>query len=96
MYISVNGSWSPWLEWSSCSLSCGIGTQQRQRQCDNPQPSYGGMNCSGDEIEAMNCDLKPCAGQITSYLMDTVSEYILETERRLYNWSFRCKNIYEK
>lgn len=45
----VAGGWSAW---SSCSLSCGGGTQTRT--CTNPAPSGGGASCSGDPYQACN------------------------------------------
>ena len=45
----VNGGWS---SWSSCSLSCGGGTQTRT--CTNPAPSGGGAPCSGPSSQSCN------------------------------------------
>ena len=33
---TVDGSWSEWSSWGSCS--CETGTIQRERHCSNPQP----------------------------------------------------------
>ncbi|XP_076623258.1 uncharacterized protein LOC143342858, partial [Colletes latitarsis] len=57
---SINGMWSPWTVWTSCSSSCGIGTQLRNRMCSNPSPSGSGMSCSGSASEVRQCFSKPC------------------------------------
>lgn len=44
----VDGVWS---DWSSCSNTCGSGTQFRL--CNNPPPANGGANCSGASVQ--NC-----------------------------------------
>uniref|UniRef100_A0A5K3F2B7 Hemicentin-1 n=1 Tax=Mesocestoides corti TaxID=53468 RepID=A0A5K3F2B7_MESCO len=46
----INGGWSSWGPWSSCSRTCGAGgTQRRERKCDMPPPSNGGRQCVGPE-----------------------------------------------
>uniref|UniRef100_A0A7M5X7H7 Uncharacterized protein n=1 Tax=Clytia hemisphaerica TaxID=252671 RepID=A0A7M5X7H7_9CNID len=62
----VNGSWSEWEAWSSCSVTCGEGSQTRQRVCDNPTPAHGGNNCKGDNEEIQICNENPCQGTITT------------------------------
>ncbi|KZC04852.1 Hemicentin-1 [Dufourea novaeangliae] len=57
---SVNGLWSSWTLWTSCSSNCGIGTQLRNRMCNNPSPSGGGVPCSGSASEVRQCFSKPC------------------------------------
>jgi hypothetical protein len=44
---NVNGNYSDWGEWSSCSVTCGGGTRTRNRTCTNPIPQENGKNCSG-------------------------------------------------
>ena len=65
--INVNGEWGPWVSWSSCSLSCGKGgNQRRQRKCDNPKPRGNGINCVGDSSQSKSCihtDLCPNQGR---------------------------------
>nr|XP_012137919.1 PREDICTED: coadhesin-like isoform X2 [Megachile rotundata] len=56
----INGMWSSWTVWTHCSSSCGIGTQLRNRMCNNPSPSGGGMSCSGSASEVRQCFSKPC------------------------------------
>ncbi|XP_060578403.1 sushi, nidogen and EGF-like domain-containing protein 1 [Ruditapes philippinarum] len=56
----VNGNWSDWTAWSSCSRSCGSGNQTRFRQCDSPSPGPGGRPCEGDEFDGKPCNLSKC------------------------------------
>ncbi|XP_062596351.1 thrombospondin-1-like [Saccostrea cucullata] len=59
-----DGHWGHWLAWSPCSVSCGKGTRQRLRQCNNPPPAYGGSYCSGyvrdNQACSHSCTSKPC------------------------------------
>uniref|UniRef100_A0A7M5U4W9 C-type lectin domain-containing protein n=1 Tax=Clytia hemisphaerica TaxID=252671 RepID=A0A7M5U4W9_9CNID len=58
----VDGGWSSWSGFSSCTLSCGSGAQYRTRACDNPASQYGGKHCEGDEREERACNTNPCPG----------------------------------
>ncbi|XP_019730955.1 hemicentin-1 isoform X2 [Hippocampus comes] len=58
--VQVHGGYSEWAEWSPCSLTCGIGSQKRQRQCNNPLPANGGRHCAGSGTETRSCHGKPC------------------------------------
>uniref|UniRef100_A0A3Q3MZ56 Complement component C8 beta chain n=2 Tax=Mastacembelus armatus TaxID=205130 RepID=A0A3Q3MZ56_9TELE len=49
--IAIDGSWSCWGAWSSCSG----GTMTRSRQCNNPAPSEGGLACRGLQQESNEC-----------------------------------------
>nr|XP_040563549.1 SCO-spondin-like isoform X6 [Lepeophtheirus salmonis] len=57
---TVDGKWSNWLEWSSCTVTCGGGTRQRRRNCDNPAPKFGGQRCLGSEFDTQNCETDSC------------------------------------
>ena len=56
----VNGNWTSWSPWSSCTVSCdgGITTKNRTRtrSCTNPTPESGGQPCSGSSNETESCD----------------------------------------
>ncbi|XP_051929215.1 hemicentin-1 isoform X1 [Hippocampus zosterae] len=58
--VQVHGGYSEWAEWSPCSLTCGISSQKRQRQCNNPLPANGGRHCAGSGTETRSCHGKPC------------------------------------
>ncbi|VDI72859.1 Hypothetical predicted protein [Mytilus galloprovincialis] len=55
----VDGGWSDW-ENSTCSVTCGDGTVNMNRECNNPIPSGGGNNCSGKSINTHSCNLGEC------------------------------------
>ncbi|CAC5389489.1 unnamed protein product [Mytilus coruscus] len=42
--IPVDGGWSHWFN-SSCSVTCGDGVIIKNRTCDSPKPSDGGLDC---------------------------------------------------
>ncbi|XP_045194121.2 A disintegrin and metalloproteinase with thrombospondin motifs 18-like isoform X2 [Mercenaria mercenaria] len=57
----VNGGWSEWEStFSECSRSCGGGVKVKQRFCNNPEPMYGGRQCSGPSSRAEVCNMQEC------------------------------------
>ncbi|XP_060595775.1 uncharacterized protein LOC132749879 [Ruditapes philippinarum] len=51
----VHGHWSTWSDWGSCSTTCGIGMQRRDRTCSNPYPARFGDHCYGDSRDDRLC-----------------------------------------
>ncbi|XP_050501480.1 uncharacterized protein LOC114337317 [Diabrotica virgifera virgifera] len=45
--------WSKWSDWSSCSVSCSAGIQQRTRHCKK-------ISCHGYNVEQRHCNLFGC------------------------------------
>ena len=70
----MNGGWGDWNLFSECSKLCGGGTQLRNRSCDNPRPSHGGADCSGDAEETRACNTEPCPG--ISMLMSKGTQHV--------------------
>merc|ERR1712236_130756 len=58
----VDGGFGQWNHWSSCTKSCGTGSRDRKRKCDNPVPQAGGKPCSGNIKEQEDCNQNPCPG----------------------------------
>ncbi|XP_031561207.1 mucin-like protein, partial [Actinia tenebrosa] len=56
----VDGNFSEWSNWTRCSVSCGNGTQERNRSCSKPTPAYGGNNCTGNHSEIRYCTQPHC------------------------------------
>lgn len=58
----VDGGWSLWGSYTSCSVTCGVGIQKRERTCTEPLPQYGGTDCVGLSSETQNCTESECPG----------------------------------
>ncbi|CAB4065357.1 unnamed protein product [Lepeophtheirus salmonis] len=57
--------WSEWGQWSSCSASCGGGSQLRKRECLSPGGRYGPFlesegPCPGPSEITLFCNLDDC------------------------------------
>ncbi|XP_052263932.1 coadhesin-like isoform X2 [Dreissena polymorpha] len=51
----VDGNWAQWGAWTTCSVTCENGTQSRTRDCTNPSPTNGGLNCTGPSVDSKMC-----------------------------------------
>ncbi|KXJ23691.1 coadhesin [Exaiptasia diaphana] len=56
----VDGGWSKWSDWTSCSKSCGKGQTSRERVCNNPTPKGNGKPCEGASFETVQCHIMEC------------------------------------
>ena len=58
----IDGGWSSWGSWSSCTKSCDSGVQYRTRSCTNPVQQNGGAVCTGGGIIYQDCNKQGCPG----------------------------------
>lgn len=61
--VVVDGQWSAWSPYSSCSSECitkgqsnPVGLMISTRKCDNPAPSHRGKTCDGITRNVKLCD----------------------------------------
>lgn len=71
-FFLVDGGFSAWSEWSTCTQTCGAGQMTRSRNCTEPAPSVpepdtvpddhavGGLECTGDFNQVKTCNSQPC------------------------------------
>ena len=64
-YYTVPCVWLEWSEWSTCSVSCGEGIEERTRGQIPAQ--HGGKSCVGDSVETTPCSNDPCPSEILHY-----------------------------
>ncbi|XP_062511536.1 neurotrypsin-like isoform X2 [Corticium candelabrum] len=60
----INGGWSQWSRWSTCTETCGGGFKSRTRLCNSPIPQNGGARCVGKSEKKKKCGRRPCRQRI--------------------------------
>ena len=60
--FKVDGGWSSWGEWSTCSQTCDDGNHERSRTCTNPERKNGGRDCRGSDTDYRSCNIGACTG----------------------------------
>ena len=61
-YLLVDGGFSEWSSWTTCTKTCDGGIRERTRSCSNPFPENGGSICYGKYIEKEGCAVGFCPG----------------------------------
>ncbi|XP_062616879.1 coadhesin-like [Saccostrea cucullata] len=59
-HCPVNGNWGQWGHFRPCDMPCGGGIHIRMRGCDDPLPSYGGLQCPGQSVQTEACNTQSC------------------------------------
>ncbi|XP_028400689.1 uncharacterized protein LOC114523847 isoform X2 [Dendronephthya gigantea] len=73
-HCPVDGGYTDWTAWSSCSETCGPSIQMRMRICMNPRPQYGGRDCAGSRFKIRNCTMPACYDKIATAESSNQSE----------------------
>ena len=63
MECPIDGGLTEWSPFTSCSKSCGKGSQERTRTCTSPPPQHGGDDCVGEDDQIRECKVKECPGR---------------------------------
>lgn len=68
----VDGNYGNWSLKGACNVTCGDGFETWSRVCNNPEPKFGGRNCShlGEHIEYRHCRKKVCVGKFSIHPFD--------------------------
>ena len=67
----VDCAWETWSTWGTCSVTCGGGTQQRNRN-KTQEALFGGIDCVGNDTETQNCSTNGCPGN-AQYLYNHIN-----------------------
>ena len=61
----VQGSWSSWGDYGSCSKTCGGGNKTRDRDCTalTNEASEEAPHCPGDAYQTIECNTNECPGE---------------------------------
>ncbi|XP_033625467.1 A disintegrin and metalloproteinase with thrombospondin motifs 16-like [Asterias rubens] len=71
----IDGSWSQYADYSSCSRTCGGGIQYKQRACDNPAPEHGGKYCEGSSHIYRMCNIQECSTDAVDFRAKQCASY---------------------
>ncbi|WAR30285.1 MLP-like protein, partial [Mya arenaria] len=83
----VDGGWGSWGHWSTCSVTCGVGTQLRHRSCTHPAPQHGGISCVGSPTSQKQCTHNDCPFTCpTHWVLNGSSCYYVSTT--IHAWSY--------
>ena len=61
----VDGWWSMWTAWDTCTVSCGWWTQSQSRYCNNPAPLNGWAYCIWSATATQACNTTACPVLVT-------------------------------
>ena len=57
---AIDGGWSAWGKWTSCSVTWDHGIKKHERKCNSLAPSGDGRPWRGSSFEQFHCIIKDC------------------------------------
>ena len=90
IFTKVDGVWGTWAAWSTCSVTCGNGTQTRDRNCEFPPNAARGENCTGPTTDSQSCVLTPCHSEYFSGVRSIICCFYCLCLTRLLQTSVSC------
>ena len=75
--FTVNCGWDQWNAWESCSVTCGGGSQQRNR-AKTQEALFGGNECTGSDFESQLCNNNGCPGRHILFYDMMILSYVPE------------------
>jgi len=82
----VNGEWSKWEAFGSCSATCGVGKEERSRNCSAPVPAHGGAECVGLAKDERACNMQPCPVVPSGFTQQSDGAYYKLSDNKL-SWT---------
>ncbi|XP_060559602.1 LOW QUALITY PROTEIN: A disintegrin and metalloproteinase with thrombospondin motifs 3-like [Ruditapes philippinarum] len=82
----IDGGWSQWTQWSTCSENCGVGFKRRSRSCDSPAPEYEGKDCEGESENSDTCFTQVCTEYVDKRALQCSMMDIVPVRGKTYTW----------
>ena len=70
-FYLVDCVWGAWSSWETCSVTCGGGTQERNRTITQPALNNG-TDCVGNDTDTQSCNNDGCPGIFTIQLRKSI------------------------
>lgn len=94
IFTTVDGSWGSWAPWSACSATCGYGSRERKRVCDNPKPAYNGKSCIGIGHQKSRCHAYyPCPGTFLFPIFSIIFYFLNTTCTASFNLAILARHL---
>ncbi|XP_053384629.1 coadhesin-like isoform X2 [Mercenaria mercenaria] len=78
-YVScpVDGGWTSWTRWTTCSRTCDMGFVSRGRSCTNLAPQHNETYCSGSGYDTRVCSHDSCRPASTICVAGDIIDHLL-------------------
>lgn len=75
-FSSVDGVWTSWSSWGSCTVTCDGGSQDKTRTCTNPAAQYGGADCVGVGSASQQCNTQACISKFCDNVIGFFNTFV--------------------